>query len=192
MELENLSKEEKEQTVSDFLSLIDTIPAYNISLIDNDNLGGRSVLDDMRAVMENSMLQIREASNKYLIHAISIEEFKNVLIKVVNRETDSLVIGNIDDNGNTEVLSSDYFREINNLVINQFDELSTLKFAKYLYNEVFSPVRTEVIKKYTGGPFLVLKKGMQPQKLKVLDEIIEKLGSEQNSQIKNKKPLKKQ
>ncbi len=190
MELNNLSIQEKKKIVEDFFDLMETIPKYNASLLVGNNITNKNDIKQFMDENELALRSVMEASNEYLSGKISLQDFKDILIERVNIETDSLVIANIDEQGNSEIIDSAHFRDINKFAINSLNELGTLQFARYIYNEVFSVTRTEAFKKYTGARFLMLSDGMQPPKLTVLDEAIKKLEEQQTNSPQNTKPKK--
>ena len=102
--------------------IISQIPLSYLNMLAEDN----DECCDTVAEMELAMFDLREGAESFRLNKTTIDDFKAVLIELVNKETDKLILSTDGEN----VVPDEEVRALNARVISGFSVAETRAFAK--------------------------------------------------------------
>ena len=151
-----------------FNEIIDSI-IQSYSMIDD-----KDELNNALMLLEMQLVDIDSISKRLKNGEISLNQFKELLIQLVNKETNQLIVV---DNNFKEI--TDEEKELrNNIVIKEFSERKTIEFTQRFY-KTLSDSRILVWKLLNPQiDFFVKGQNIMPTRLSVFDENGEEKTSE--------------
>ena len=151
---------EKENNIyENFWGIINTIPQSYLFIKDKEEL------ENALCNIETVLFALNQYSKEFVNANISLEEFKQILVEIVNSETFQLVVS--DKKGNE--ISDDEKMMLNNVVIDKFNKNQTENFASEFYR-VMASARTMILNMvHPNNSIMKIDQNMMPTELGVFD-----------------------
>ncbi len=181
MEKENI--EFIQQAQDKFKEIISQIPLSYINYLSEN----KEEADGIAQNMEISLVSISLAAAQLKTNNCTLEQFKEVLFKIIARETEQLEIGR-EENGEMKIVSDDEINKLSSYCLSHLSDIETKRFAKYLYESIFAFTRSACFTIKEKASILILGRNMQSTKLTIFDEDIKNyIENHKNEQANNKK-----